>query len=662
MATLRQKAQAKDTLKACILEYQTWDAEYCKSALLSLQRPAPQPEPSPILVEDGSLGDSGSDTGEFICTEFEEETGVSITTGTAESFDVYVSAEFLRHPGYDSCTPAARNIMVGDDSDYMPFMPFADDPTFGWKAYSNEYKYLAWQVYRPDPDLEIVAIEAIQRLTIGGGMDPSVIDAMGLFPARPKPTSTPAITRLTRLAARRDFPTPLPPGWTHSLRYSTPYSDAGPSAVFQSHLDSFCHNPSCLTGYCTVHLGCIPEPVPVVPSVTLEALSLSAEKICGAGCFLTPTLITETEWTEEDEELLRTVLTHSPDALPCDLATICRRPCFEVYKRQGKYLESLKSSKDRAARRRIDKRSGMIFSDYDANTFKPSPAAIPAPATRSPAASATNTTLTAHITVDAITSVYASGRGAAVLRRPDKRSAIRSVVRALLLCASAIPVCALDSVAVPCSCGEDEDTGDRESPPSTLKGSCSNMMILRGVPKKTRVRRGKWGLGLFISEDANPGDLVSEYIGELIYDDTVQARDHISRHKGRTYLFQLNSKLSIDSGFVGNEARFINHDPKHFNTQASILMVSGEHRIGFFATKHIPEGSEILINYGPEFFKEQNPPGVSSASGGSTSVTTPKRMGNAMGKEVKRVVEDADVSYEPSPDSGQSTSQESKAD
>lgn len=491
-------------------------------------------------------------------------------------------------------------------------------------------------------------------------MDPSVIDAMGLFPARPKPTSTPAITRLTRLAARRDFPTPLPPGWTHSLRYSTPYSDAGPSAVFQSHLDSFCHNPSCLTGYCTVHLGCIPEPVPVVPSVTLEALSLSAEKICGAGCFLTPTLITETEWTEEDEELLRTVLTHSPDALPCDLATICRRPCFEVYKRQGKYLESLKSSKDRAARRRIDKRSGMIFSDYDANTFKPKKPCShsgPCDAQSSCKCYKHNAHCTHNCRCDH--KCLRQWKGCRCIAKTGQAKCDTKRCP----CALALRECD-PRVCTGCSlsCGEDEDTGDRESPPSTLKGSCSNMMILRGVPKKTRVRRGKWGLGLFISEDANPGDLVSEYIGELIYDDTVQARDHISRHKGRTYLFQLNSKLSIDSGFVGNEARFINHDPKHFNTQASILMVSGEHRIGFFATKHIPEGSEILINYGPEFFKEQNPPGVSSASGGSTSVTTPKRMGNAMGKEVKRVVEDADVSYEPSPDSGQSTSQESKAD
>ncbi|KAF6753660.1 hypothetical protein DFP72DRAFT_813858 [Ephemerocybe angulata] len=588
--------------------------------------------PSPILVEDGSLGDSGSDTGEFICTEFEEETGVSTTTGTPESFDVYVSAEFLRHPGYDSCTPAARNIMVGDDSDYMPFMPFADDPSFGWKAYSNEYKYLAWQVYRPDPDLEIIAIEAIQRLTIGGGMDPSVIDAMERLRSE---TKAPAYDD------RRDFPTTLPPGWTHSLRYSPPYSDAGPSAVFQSLLDSFCHNPSCLTGYCTVHcrLSTLPtcsyadmcsgdafqNPVPVVPSVTLEALSLSAEKICGAG-FL--------------------------DALPCDLATICRRP---VYKRQEKYLESFKSSKDRAARRRIDKKSGMIFSGRDISSAskgsKPCSHSGPCDAQSSCKCYKHNAHCTHNCRCDP--KCLRQWKGCRCVAKTGQAKCDTKRCP----CALALRECD-PRVCTGCSLSQ---------PPSTLRGSCSNMMILRGVPKKTRVRRGKWGLGLFISEDANPGDLVSEYIGELIYDDTVQARDHISRHKGRTYLFQLNSKLSIDSGFVGNEARFINHDPKHFNTLASstvdrFLMVNGEHRIGFFASAIYQKAAEILINYGPEFFKEQNPSGVSSASGGSTSVTTPKRMGNAMRKEVKRVVEDADVSYEPSPDSGQSTSQESKAD
>lgn len=37
------------------------------------------------------------------------------------------------------------------------------------------------------------------------------------------------------------------------------------------------------------------------------------------------------------------------------------------------------------------------------------------------------------------------------------------------------------------------------------------------------------------------------------------SRSYVSKHRGRTYLFQLNPVVSIDSSKAGNESRFINH-------------------------------------------------------------------------------------------------------
>ena len=35
-------------------------------------------------------------------------------------------------------------------------------------------------------------------------------------------------------------------------------------------------------------------------------------------------------------------------------------------------------------------------------------------------------------------------------------------------------------------------------------------------------------------------------------------------------------------------------------------MVNGEYRIGVFAGKNMTAGTEVTINYGPEFFKDEH--------------------------------------------------------
>jgi hypothetical protein len=42
----------------------------------------------------------------------------------------------------------------------------------------------------------------------------------------------------------------------------------------------------------------------------------------------------------------------------------------------------------------------------------------------------------------------------------------------------------------------------------------------------------------------------------------------IAEHRGRNYLFELNKTLSIDGTYVGNDARYINHDAQSPNCRA----------------------------------------------------------------------------------------------
>jgi histone-lysine N-methyltransferase EZH2 len=42
-------------------------------------------------------------------------------------------------------------------------------------------------------------------------------------------------------------------------------------------------------------------------------------------------------------------------------------------------------------------------------------------------------------------------------------------------------------------------------------------------------------------------------------------------------------------------------------TSSQVKLVNGEHRIGIYSTQNLESGSELWIDYGPEFFK--NPAG-----------------------------------------------------
>lgn len=108
----------------------------------------------------------------------------------------------------------------------------------------------------------------------------------------------------------------------------------------------------------------------------------------------------------------------------------------------------------------------------------------------------------------------------------------------------------------------------------------------------------------------------------------------------------------------------------------TVRLVQGEHRIGIFASeswlpstnpglrqlthtspshsaKFIAAGSEILLNYGPEFFKDGTasgePQGATSAAGPTTHAT-PGRNGQSVGA-IDTLVEEgntSDMSYQPS--------------
>ncbi|KAF8639104.1 hypothetical protein AX17_001747, partial [Amanita inopinata Kibby_2008] len=141
-------------------------------------------------------------------------------------------------------------------------------------------------------------------------------------------------------------------------------------------------------------------------------------------------------------------------------------------------------------------------------------------------------------------------------------------------------------------------------------GMLGLLSIYPSYLQRTHVQQSQWGFGLFIQEHARQNELIDEYVGELVFEPTTISRDHLSRHRGRNYVFSLNPTLSIDGAHAGNVTRYINHSGSDANCFAKIQLVNGEHRIGIMAAKDLHPGEELFLDYGPLFFMsdDQEPP------------------------------------------------------
>jgi len=100
------------------------------------------------------------------------------------------------------------------------------------------------------------------------------------------------------------------------------------------------------------------------------------------------------------------------------------------------------------------------------------------------------------------------------------------------------------------------------------------------------------GWGLFAREPIAEGDFILEYTGKKI--PTKEANSS----KGR-YLFELDTKWTIDGEGQDNHARWINHACVP-NAEAEVQ----KGKILIHALRDIFQGEEITIDYGQEYFDE----------------------------------------------------------
>ncbi|KAJ7200847.1 hypothetical protein GGX14DRAFT_524739 [Mycena pura] len=586
-------------------DFRTWKKDYASTLLTAAAapeaNPAPEghesePLPTATHVASHSLSSSSATTLEQLET-YDYETG---TTWLTPIHKTHVTVAFPPCPEYEYCTPTDRNIYHGDDPSDMPFIPFHDDPSFNLSQYLEHYDSFSWDTPPLDPDLEVVVVETARRLQTTHQMQSKHIDETAVLPLE---LLDRAGTRgMIYRSRRRDFP-PWPPGLSTSEKALREHpAPPKPSAdkLLAILVSETCTNLNCLVGFCSTHLDPTPMPLSTLPLIKNARMQSHVHTPCSAACFLHDSsadddtdMLAQPSWPAHDIQLLRTILDFAPDTLPCELATICAKPCSEVFQRRKAIIPD--GSWDGKRAQTVLKPPPKSFADYDTKTFTPGkPCRHEGPC-------------------DGTT------KCACFLNKAHCESSCRCSRK----CRRRWPGCACTFARAGASglCRTERCRcflAHRECDPELClkceaKGTaivhdahanlCQNADIQRRHWKATRVGRARWGLGLFMLEDAAVDDLIIEYVGELIFDPTTDSREPIAHHRGRNYLFELNATLSIDGTYAGNNARYINHDARHPNCRAKVRLVNGEHRIGMYAARRVRAGEEVLFNYGEHFFQ-----------------------------------------------------------
>ena len=115
------------------------------------------------------------------------------------------------------------------------------------------------------------------------------------------------------------------------------------------------------------------------------------------------------------------------------------------------------------------------------------------------------------------------------------------------------------------------------------------------MPRKKpfRVGRSRTGLGLFATEPIKKRTFIVEYSGRRL---TNEQADKLEA-RGSRYLYEINSRWTIDGSSRKNIGRYANHSCR---PNAESHRLNG--KVVLRAIKTINAGDEITYNYGRDYF------------------------------------------------------------
>ena len=109
-----------------------------------------------------------------------------------------------------------------------------------------------------------------------------------------------------------------------------------------------------------------------------------------------------------------------------------------------------------------------------------------------------------------------------------------------------------------------------------------------------RLGRSLTGLGLFATRPIRKRSRIAEYKGRLL---TTKQAEKLEQ-RGNRYLYEINSRWTIDGSPRSNIARYANHS---CNPNAETYDVA--HRVFIRALRNIKPGEEIVYDYGINYLK-----------------------------------------------------------
>ncbi|MFN3350229.1 SET domain-containing protein [Pseudorhodoplanes sp.] len=105
-----------------------------------------------------------------------------------------------------------------------------------------------------------------------------------------------------------------------------------------------------------------------------------------------------------------------------------------------------------------------------------------------------------------------------------------------------------------------------------------------------RIGRSRTGLGCFATQEIPKGQLIDTYRGQLLSNEEAEKRDN-------RYMFEVNSRWTIDGSNRRNLARYFNHSCRP-NAESDVK----GHKVIITARRKIKPGEEITYDYGKDYF------------------------------------------------------------
>lgn len=105
-----------------------------------------------------------------------------------------------------------------------------------------------------------------------------------------------------------------------------------------------------------------------------------------------------------------------------------------------------------------------------------------------------------------------------------------------------------------------------------------------------RIGRARTGLGCFATREIGKDELIDHYRGQKVDNKTADERDN-------RYMFEINSRWTIDGSNRRNLARYFNHSCRP-NAESDVK----GHKVIIVARRKIKPGEEITYDYGKDYF------------------------------------------------------------